>query len=334
MSVGKLFLVALVLVGATGRIASADCTPQWLTGPGQALPAPKGTVYAMTTWDPDGPGSDPEQLAVASYYMGLTLTGWNGAGWQAVGPDVLNWVGSLAVYNGELVAGGYFFSIYYDHDHYVEMDCIARWNGTKWLPLGEGMNSFVYALAVYNGELIAGGDFWAIGDEGYSQIARWNGSAWQPLGDGVSGGSSFFASVAALTVYNGELIAGGRFTTAGGVECNHIARWNGSAWQPLGTGVSGGTTPCVTALTVHNGELIVGGSFTAAGGVPCNNIARWNGTDWQAMATGTDGSVLSLTVHNGDLLAGGSFTTADGVTLNGIARWDGSAWQPVGGGMW
>ena len=34
--------------------------------------------------------------------------------------------------------------------------------------------------------------------------------------------------VSALTVYNGELIAGGDFTTAGGVTCNYIARWNGS----------------------------------------------------------------------------------------------------------
>ena len=47
------------------------------------------------------------------------------------------------------------------------------------------------------------------------------------------------AQVCALTVYNGELIAGGWFTTAGGVTCNCIARWDGSAWQPLGSGMSG-----------------------------------------------------------------------------------------------
>ena len=29
-----------------------------------------------------------------------------------------------------------------------------------------------------------------------------------------------------LTVYNGELIAGGYFTTAGGVAANYIARWD------------------------------------------------------------------------------------------------------------
>jgi len=32
-----------------------------------------------------------------------------------------------------------------------------------------------------------------------------------------------------LVVYNGELIAGGAFTTAGDVSANNIARWNGSS---------------------------------------------------------------------------------------------------------
>jgi peptidoglycan hydrolase-like amidase len=88
----------------------------------------------------------------------------------------------------------------------------------------------------------------------------------------------------ALTVYNGELIAGGEFTYAGGVTCNGIARWNGSQWQPLGTGMNG-SLRC-RALTVYNGELIAGGWFTTAGGVTCNYIARWNGSQWQPLGTG------------------------------------------------
>ncbi len=45
------------------------------------------------------------------------------------------------------------------------------------------------------------------------------------------------AGVRALAVYNGELIAAGDFTMAGGVACNYIARWNGSSWQALFSGV-------------------------------------------------------------------------------------------------
>jgi hypothetical protein len=51
------------------------------------------------------------------------------------------------------------------------------------------------------------------------------------------------------------LIAGGGFASAGGVACNCIARWDGSAWQPLGSGMNNE----VYALTVYNGELIAGG---------------------------------------------------------------------------
>jgi peptidoglycan hydrolase-like amidase len=36
-----------------------------------------------------------------------------------------------------------------------------------------------------------------------------------------------------LSVYNGELIAGGYFTSAGGITAKYISRWNGTSWQPL-----------------------------------------------------------------------------------------------------
>ncbi|HQL55223.1 MAG TPA: hypothetical protein PLQ87_10995, partial [Phycisphaerae bacterium] len=58
---------------------------------------------------------------------------------------------------------------------------------------------------------------------------------WVPLGSGMGGSAPF---VYALTVYNNDLIAGGLFTTAGGVACNRIARWNGSVWQALGSGMN------------------------------------------------------------------------------------------------
>ena len=44
--------------------------------------------------------------------------------------------------------------------------------------------------------------------------------------------------VYALTVYNGNLIAGGYFTTAGGTSANYIASWDGTAWSPLGSGMN------------------------------------------------------------------------------------------------
>jgi len=57
---------------------------------------------------------------------------------------------------------------------------------------------------------------------------RERGGVWSPLGTGPNG------SVNALAIMpNGDIIAGGVFTTAGGVNANHIAPWNGLSWSSL-----------------------------------------------------------------------------------------------------
>lgn len=102
-----------------------------------------------------------------------------------------------------------------------------------------------------------------------------------------------FREVAALAVMpNGDLIAGGSFTAAGGGAANCIARWDGSAWAPVGTGLTrfaaGFPLASVAALAVlPNGDLIAGGSFTAADGVFVNRIARWNGSLWLPLGEGS-----------------------------------------------
>jgi len=151
--------------------------------------------------------------------------------------------------------------------------------------------------------------------------------SWTPLGAGMNG------AVWAFAEYNGQLIAGGGFTTAGGVSANHIAAWDGSSWSQLGTGLGDYE---VLVLTVYNGQLIAGGDFTTAGGVSANHIAAWNGSSWSPLGAGLVGGdeafVLALTVYDGQLIAGGGFTTAGGVSANKIAAWNGSFWTPLGAG--
>jgi len=57
----------------------------------------------------------------------------------------------------------------------------------------------------------------------------------------------------------------------------NVARWTGSEWQPLGSGVGEGHLgTSVEALCVHEGRLNLGGRFTRAGTRVSHNIARWN----------------------------------------------------------
>jgi hypothetical protein len=114
-------------------------------------------------------------------------------------------------------------------------------------------------------------------------------------------------------------VAGGEFTTAGGVAANRIARWNGSSWSALGSGMNGS----VTALTVlPNGDLVAGGSFTSAGGVAANRIARWSGSNWSALGSGMDSIVTALAMlPTGTLAVGGEFRGANGQVSAFFARY-------------
>ena len=70
---------------------------------------------------------------------------------------------------------------------------------------------------------------------------------------------------------SGNLYAGGYFTTAGGVSVNYIAKWDGTNWSSLGTGMSS----TVTALAFDlSGNLYASGDFTTAAGAPVNRIAK------------------------------------------------------------
>ncbi|MFZ4576023.1 MAG: WD40 repeat domain-containing protein, partial [Phycisphaerales bacterium] len=248
-----------------------------------------------------------------------------------VPPGLSNAANALAVMpNGDLIAGGEFATA-----GGVTVNFIARWNGSSWLPLGTGMSNAVRALAVMpNGDIIAGGGFLNAGGRQVNYIARWDGTSWSALGSGMWGTN--FPVVHALCVLpSGELIAGGDFITAGGVTVNRIARWNGSAWAPLG----GGTSGSVRALAfTPNGDIIAGGNFLTAGGVVASHIARWDGASWSSLGGGMDSGAATSFVYalavmpNGDLVAGGTFSAAGGQVVRSIARWNGTVWAPLGPG--
>ncbi|NQX00695.1 hypothetical protein HQ447_08530 [bacterium] len=257
----------------------------------------------------------------------LRIAKWNGSAWSAFGTGMNGSVAALAMDgSGNLYVGGSFTTA-----GGVPARRIAKWNGSVWSALGTGMDNTVNALAVDDsGNLYAGGTFSTAGGVVASCIAKWNGSNWSPLGIGVS--SSAASSVNALALDGeGNLYAGGAFTLAGLVSASRIAKWNGSAWSPLGAG----TNNTVFALAVDGSDdLYAGGQFTTAAGTTVNRIAKWNGSVWSALGSGVGGTVLALAVDDSqNLFAGGSFTTAGGSSASRIAKWNGSAWSALGSGV-
>src|SRR2546428_224512 len=74
-----------------------------------------------------------------------------------------------------------------------------------------------------------------------------------------------------------DVSAGGYFTRAGGSAANYIAKWNGTSWSALGSGMGGlaaGYLRSVYALAVSDSDLYAGGTFTTAGGKVSAYIAR------------------------------------------------------------
>ena len=202
----------------------------------------------------------------------------------------------------------------------------ANWSGMGQFGVANGA---VSAVAVDgSGNIYIGGEFTAVGEVPATNIAKWNGSSWSALGAGI-GCDEPGTCVSALAVSGSDVYAGGFFATAGGSAANHVARWNGSSWTALDSGVNGN----VAALAVLGSDLYVGGAFTIAGGLPANAIARWNGTNWAELTAGVNGDVRALTVSGSALYVGGGFSTAGGVAANCIARWDGSDWTALGSGL-
>jgi len=362
--IGLAFLIAIAVMWSPVALstAAADCEPQWiLEFEGQE--GLNGAIQVLAVFDDDS-GGGPALYAggwftTAGGVEVNHIARWNGESWTALGSGMDDVVFALTVYDDgsgpALYAGGMFTTA-----GGVEANYIAKWDGKEWYALGTGMSDWVFALTVFDDSLgsgkalYAGGDFIAAGGVTVNYIARWKGSSWSDLG--LGGMNNSVRSLAAFEDDSGPVLyAGGEFTIAGGVEANRIARWNGSAWSQLSSGISGcpssdpfrPCTPVVNALAAFDDgdgpALYVGGNFTNAGGVSASRIAKWDDSSWSALETGVDGvlfgvpTVEALEVFDDGtgpaLYAGGRFGSAGGVSVNNIARWNGEEWSPLGMGI-
>jgi hypothetical protein len=170
--------------------------------------------------------------------------------------------------------------------------------------------------------LLVGGYFHSLGD-GFAanSIARWDAGRWHTLGGGIGEPPDYiYDYVLALALPQpGVVVAGGQFGMAGGVPAYYVAQWDGSDWQPLGSGMNGN----VDVLAVRGHELVAGGWFSAAGDSSCHLIARWDGASWRTLGSGTDGVVLGLQCVGASLLVGGDFERAGAQSSWNIAEWMG-----------
>jgi hypothetical protein len=211
-------------------------------------------------------------LYAALGLIGPNMVGrWNPAttSWDVVGqfPEQV-FVGALTSFNGDLIAGGF-----------GNNGNVWRLDEGSWVPIGGSIGGgAVRNFAVYNGDLIACGNFPGTSGNILNGLARFNGTGWVAIGGGViQGGSEWSHFVQDVLVHNGQLFVTGGFThtAASFTEVNNIASWNGTSWSALGTGLRD------AAICLHEfgGDVHVGGWFHKAGGKPAGHWARWGCED-------------------------------------------------------
>ncbi|HZW09196.1 MAG TPA: GC-type dockerin domain-anchored protein [Phycisphaerales bacterium] len=323
--------------GATVRIGDA-----WL-----AMQGLDDEVLDWAVFD-DGTG---EAIYAAGAFQtvdgnpGRGVVRWTGSAWECVGGGLSATANALEVYDdgtgAALYAGGR-FSVAGDNGASWG---VARWTGTQWEALGDGLgaNAQVFDLLVHDDgagvRLYAAGAFATADGQPARGIAAWDGAAWSPVGTGVGINTGDIRALAAFDDGSGpKLAAGGTFSSIDGVLASRIAAWDGSAWASIGSG----TDDHVYALAVFDdgaGEaLFAGGAFRFADGQFSPRVARWNGSVWDRVGSIDDRSgrrVYALTVYDDGsgpkLYAGGDFQRADGVSVENAAAWDGEEWTKAPG---
>jgi hypothetical protein len=236
----------------------------------------------------------------------------------------------------------------------VPVTNIAKWDGTSWSSLGDGVgepgtSEMAWAMQVFDdgtGEkLYVGGSFThASNVPGTARIAKWDGTQWLP---GESEGTTMIGSIYSLAV--ADLGNGPRIFASGSGGANtRVWESDGGTFTPLPGIFNNGSGGTVWVMQMYHVAgipyLFVGGDFNSIHGTNAQNLVRWNGSAWQNTgSTNQFGHVRSMTVHDdGDgpaLYIGGRFTTvANGnIGANRIARYKSvglsANWSALGSGM-
>lgn len=239
-----------------------------------------------------------------------------------------NPVKTLAIWNGDLYAGGWFNYTANGED----FNFMARWDGTEWHPVGAGMDGPVQDLKSTPDALYAAGWFNTADGDSCRGLAKWNGFVWSavapvPLIDNGAGSPALNA----LEVIGDSVYLGGNFFGPGNMQS--FIWYDGSQWFGVQNGLTGGIAD-VDCIELIDGEIIVGGSFApppyGAATNPGSGILKTDGVSWTTVGEGTLGAynpqVSDVVQWTDGIIAVGKFDRMGGVPTDCLSSWDGARW--------
>ena len=289
---------------------------------------------------------------------GQSIYKWDGTAWSELGHGS----SALATTGGQIqavfadAAGNVYASAF---DNSSAGYYVARWDGTRWSPLGTGypIASNIFAITEdKHGNLYAAGEFHDALFRYY--VVKWDGVNWTEVGTGSNSLGAIAPIYCIVADTSDNIYVAGAFSnniTDTSADL-YVAKWNGTAWSEVGSGV---------ALTHYHGETIytlqqdASGNLYAAGSfVNSNNkyyVAKWDGTTWSELGKGANalnanGQISSICLDShGTLYAAGFFTDTTVNLINPnldittgliasrdtihpyyVAMWNGTTWSNTG----
>lgn len=208
---------------------------------------------------------------------------------------------------------------------------VVKWNGSNWESFGvnKDIQGPVNTAYFWHGDLYIGGAFVDAGNvEHADYIAKWNGSDWSALGQGMVETNPEFpeSSVNAITAFDNELIAAGKFN--GAKQANgtvlavkNLSRWDGNQWSVFDT-TSAASRFGDSVSRLINRPLADGGSQLVLLGIEASpsfaaTISAWNPTDseWVPLVDdnsfGTFPSFSDLAALDNNFYISGAFNFND-----------------------
>jgi hypothetical protein len=310
----------------------------------------------------------------------------NGGVFERLGGDFVNFVECFGFFNGELYVGGAFpakiarwdgaawipLPPFPDHATVYRVSTIgsfqgrlvvgiqdsttrrivASLDGGQWTTLAVGgLPSYVGDLEVFQGELIAAGEFHDLnGNPAIDYIARFDGTIWRPMLTSIQFDSGF-TYIESLTIHNGELIAGGFFRAIDGVESRAVIRWNGTQWLPIGSGIQVPYYRSNAVISVGGALYQTGSHWPFSPDGCAGNFSRWTGGEWEYPggclsgydfnnSTYFDGYGVGMVafsdlavVCGGFEIAGGQGDGTPAYQYPNLAAWNGEQWVSATGAV-
>ncbi len=213
---------------------------------------------------------------------------------------------------------------------------IARWSGddsNPWLPLGNGLDGeVVFAMAKFDGALVAGGIFWFAGDGPADHVAEWgctessgSGFVWEEYDGGEFRPSPRRTHAMAFDSGRGVTVLFGGYNDD---RLGDTWEWDGSSWALRATdGPSPRSGAGMTYDSARGVILLQGGHD---GTSYQSDTWEWDGVEWSHRSDdGPAHNAFGMTFDSARGVAvmfGGTTATGRGCST---FEWDGNSWTQV-----